>query len=83
MTDEVLEELLSGDADLEYLIEVIKVRSKSALLQCEVGQDLRARAPFFPGSTVTGRCASGCFSNSLPMRCLPSRIVSSACSRTS
>lgn len=57
MTDEVLDEMLSGDTALEYLVEVIKVRSKSALLQCDVGEDLRARTPFFPGSTVTGRCA--------------------------
>jgi hypothetical protein len=56
-TDEVLEEMLAGDADLEYLIEVMKVRSKAALLQCEVGADLRARTPFFPGSTTTGRAA--------------------------
>jgi hypothetical protein len=56
-TDEVLDEMLSGDPDLEFLIEVMKVRSKSALLQCEVGQDLRARTPFFPGSTTTGRGA--------------------------
>jgi hypothetical protein len=56
-TDEVLEEMLSGNPDLEYLAEVMKIRSKSALLQCEVGLDLRARTPFFPGSTVTGRGA--------------------------
>jgi hypothetical protein len=57
MTDEVLEEMLGGEPDLEHLVEVIKIRSKSALLQCDVGSDMRARAPFFPGSTVTGRCA--------------------------
>jgi hypothetical protein len=59
-TDEVLEEMLGGDPEhpeLDHLIEVMKVRSKTALLQCEVGADLRARAPFFPGSTVTGRSA--------------------------
>jgi hypothetical protein len=56
-TDEVLDEMLSGDPDLEFLTEVMKVRSKTALLQCDVGQDLRARTPFFPGSTTTGRCA--------------------------
>ena len=56
-TDEVLDEMLSGDPNLEYLVEVMKIRSKSALLQCEVGSDLRARTPFFPGSTTTGRCA--------------------------
>jgi hypothetical protein len=56
-TDETLNELLVGDPNLEFLAEVIKVRSKSALLQCEVGQDMRARAAFFPGSTTTGRAA--------------------------
>jgi hypothetical protein len=56
-TDEVLDEMLSGDPDLEFLVEVMKIRSKTALLQCDVGQDLRARTPFFPGSTTTGRCA--------------------------
>jgi hypothetical protein len=56
-TDEVLIEMLTGDRDLEYLSEVIRVRSKTGLLQCDVGQDLRARAPFFPGSTTTGRCS--------------------------
>jgi hypothetical protein len=57
MTDEVLDEMLGGEADLDHLVEVIKIRSKSALLQCDVGADMRARTPFFPGSTVTGRCA--------------------------
>jgi hypothetical protein len=56
-TDEVLNEMLMGNPDLEHLAEVIKVRSKSALLQCDVGQDMRARAAFFPGSTTTGRGA--------------------------
>jgi hypothetical protein len=56
-TDETLHMMLSGDSNLEFLAEVMKVRSKSALLQCEVGQDMRARAPFFPGSTTTGRGA--------------------------
>jgi hypothetical protein len=42
-------------ADLQYLAEVMKVRSRFALLQYQVGADGRARCPFFPGSTATGR----------------------------
>ena len=42
---------------LAYLDEVVGIRSRFALLQCEVGADGRARAAFFPGSTATGRCA--------------------------
>jgi DNA polymerase I-like protein with 3'-5' exonuclease and polymerase domains len=45
---------LSSD-DLSYLGEVMKVRSRFALLQYQVGADGRARCPFFPGSTATGR----------------------------
>jgi hypothetical protein len=41
--------------DLQYLGEVMKVRSRFALLQYQVGADGRARCPFFPGSTATGR----------------------------
>jgi hypothetical protein len=44
-----------GRSDLEYLAEVMKVRSRFALLQYQVGADGRARCPFFPGSTATGR----------------------------
>jgi DNA polymerase I len=43
------------NADLKDLGEVMKVRSRLALLQYEVGADGRARCPFFPGTTATGR----------------------------
>lgn len=42
-------------SDLQYLAEVMRVRSRFALLQYRVGSDGRARCPFFPGSTATGR----------------------------
>jgi hypothetical protein len=54
-TKDVLRAMLSGTPELEYLAEVMKVRSRFALLQYEVGADGRARCPFFPGSTATGR----------------------------
>jgi hypothetical protein len=44
--------------DLKYLGEVMKVRSRFALLQYQMGADGRARCPFFPGSTATGRNVS-------------------------
>jgi hypothetical protein len=56
-TAEVLRMMLSRSSALEYLAEVMTVRSRFALLQCEVGADGRTRAAFFPGTTATGRCA--------------------------
>jgi hypothetical protein len=56
-TADVLRMMLSRSAALEYLAEVMTVRSRFALLQCEVGADGRTRAAFFPGTTATGRCA--------------------------
>jgi hypothetical protein len=55
-TGEVLREMLYPIPELRALQEVMQIRSRTALLQCEVGSDGRARTPFFPGSTATGRC---------------------------
>jgi hypothetical protein len=55
-TREVLHEMLHPIPEMQALEEVMQIRSRTALLQCEVGSDGRARTPFFPGSTATGRC---------------------------
>jgi DNA polymerase-1 len=55
-TRDMLREMLHLSPDLSALQEVMQIRSRTALLQCEVGSDGRARTPFFPGSTATGRC---------------------------
>jgi DNA polymerase I len=50
-TSDVLRAMLRP-AGLGQLEEVMTIRSRYALLQCAVGRDGRARAPFFPGSTA-------------------------------
>jgi hypothetical protein len=56
LSRKVVSEMLHSVDDLHPLQEVMQIRSRTALLQCEVGRDGRARTPFFPGSTATGRC---------------------------
>jgi hypothetical protein len=64
-TDEMLDEMLIGPPErlvqqrlaepLTYLAEVMRIRRKVALLQYDVGEDGRARTPFFPSSLTSGR----------------------------
>jgi hypothetical protein len=56
LTRSIVQEMLRPIEELRPLQEVMQIRSRTALLQCEVGQDGRARTPFFPGSTAAGRC---------------------------
>ncbi len=51
-----LEEIVGSVPELRPLFDTMGARSRTNLLQCQVGEDGRARCPFFPFSSATGRC---------------------------
>ncbi len=49
------EEIVGVVPELRPLFDAMGARSRTNLLQCQVGEDGRARCPFFPFSSATGR----------------------------